>query len=92
MLKKGQKHLVWTPTAISVFQELKERFTSAAILCHPDPELEFIVEVDASSTSIGPIPLSDKVILSKYTSVHSTPVNSILRNRIMMWAIENFSP
>ncbi len=55
MFKKGQQRLVWTPTALSAFQELKERFTSAPILHHPDPELDFIVEVDASSTGIGAV-------------------------------------
>ncbi len=55
MFKKGPQHLVWTPTAISAFQELRERFTSAPILHHQDPELEFIVEVDASSTGIGAV-------------------------------------
>ncbi len=55
MLKKGRQHLMWTPTAISAFQKLKERFTTAPILHHPDPEREFIVEVDASSTGIGAI-------------------------------------
>ncbi len=55
MLKKGRQHLVWTQAAISAFQELKERFTTAPILHHPDPEREFIVEVDASSTGIGAV-------------------------------------
>ncbi len=55
MFKKGKQRLVWTPTAISAFQDLKEKFTSAPILHHPDPELEFIVEVDASSTGIGAV-------------------------------------
>ncbi len=55
MSKKGPQRLVWTPTAISAFQELRERFTTAPILHHPDPELEFIVEVDASSTGIGAV-------------------------------------
>ncbi len=55
MFKNGQQRLVWTPTAISAFQELRERFTFAPILHHPDPKLEFIVEVDASSTGIGAV-------------------------------------
>ncbi len=55
MFKKGQQLLVWRPTVISAFQELKERFTSAPIPHHSDPELEFIVEVDASSTDIGAV-------------------------------------
>ncbi len=33
----------------------RNRFTTAPILHHPDPEREFIVEVDASSTGIGAI-------------------------------------
>ncbi len=55
MLKRGRQRLVWTPAAIAAFQKLKERFTTAPILHHPDPEREFTVEVDASSTGIGAI-------------------------------------
>ncbi len=55
MSKKGPQRLVWTPRATSAFQELRKRFTTAPILHHPDPELEFIVEVDASSTGIGAV-------------------------------------
>ncbi len=55
MLKKGRQRLVWTQAASSTYQELKERFTTAPILHHPDPEQEFIVEVDASSTDIGAV-------------------------------------
>lgn len=39
----------------AAFQQLKEKFTTAPILHHPDPEREFIVEVDASNTEIGAI-------------------------------------
>lgn len=54
---KGSKSscLTWSHEALQTFQDLKERFTSAPILRHPDPELPFIVEVDASSTGIGAI-------------------------------------
>ena len=37
------------------FNRLKERFTLAPILVHPDPERQFIVEVDASNTGVGAI-------------------------------------
>ncbi len=53
MLKRGRQRLVWTPAAIAAFQKLKERFTTAPILYHPDPDQEFTVE--ASSTGIGAI-------------------------------------
>ena len=35
--------------------ELKRRFTTAPILVHPDPETQFIVEVDASNVGVGAI-------------------------------------
>jgi len=43
----------WTPKAGQAFAELKERFTSAPILVHPDPSRQFIMEVDASDTGVG---------------------------------------
>ncbi len=92
MSKKGPQHLVWTPRATSAFQELRKRFTTAPILHHPDPELEFIVEVDASSTGLEQFSPNDRETLSKHTPVLSTPVNSTRLNRTTMWATENFSP
>lgn len=53
--KRSSPHLTWSTAAQEAFTELKSRFTSAPILHHPDPELLFIVEVDASNTSIGAI-------------------------------------
>ncbi len=55
MTKKGNQRLTWSPAAHQAFRTLKERFTTAPILHHPNPEQEFIVEVDASSTSIGAV-------------------------------------
>ncbi len=55
MTKKGNQRLTWSPAAHQALRTLKERFTTAPILHHPDPEQEFIVEVDASSTGIGAV-------------------------------------
>ncbi len=55
LLKGGKPYLVWSTAASEAFQQLKQRFTSAPILHHPDPELEFTVEVDASNTGIGAV-------------------------------------
>lgn len=55
MTKRSASCLSWTSEAIQAFQNLKERFTSAPILHHPDPSIPFIVEVDASSTGIGAV-------------------------------------
>ncbi len=55
MTKRGNHRLTWSPAAHQAFRTLKERFTTAPILHHPNPEQEFIVEVDASSTGIGAV-------------------------------------
>ena len=45
----------WETEAEEAFRSLKGRFTSAPILVHPDPERQFIVEVDASNTGVGAV-------------------------------------
>ncbi|KAL0195094.1 hypothetical protein M9458_008666, partial [Cirrhinus mrigala] len=55
MLKQGKTRLTWTPSAIQAYDELRQRFTTAPILHHPDPNLPFLVEVDASSTGVGAV-------------------------------------
>ena len=44
----------WEPQ-VDAFNRLKERFNSAPILVHPDPERQVIVEVDASNTGVEAI-------------------------------------
>ncbi len=51
----GRQRLDWSPSAQHAFLQLKDRFTTAPILHHLDPNLEFTVEVDASNTGIGAI-------------------------------------
>ncbi|XP_073701959.1 matrix-remodeling-associated protein 5 [Garra rufa] len=55
MVKKGEKHLTWSTEALHAFQELRQRFTTAPVLRHPDPQLPFLVEVDASSSGVGAV-------------------------------------
>ncbi len=55
MTKRHSARLSWSLESHQAFEELKTRFTSAPILRHPDPEREFIVEVDASNTGVGAI-------------------------------------
>ncbi|KAI2661141.1 Transposon Tf2-6 polyprotein [Labeo rohita] len=55
MIKKGASGLTWSQPAIQAFNDLRQCFTSAPILHHPDPERAFIVEVDASSTGVGAV-------------------------------------
>lgn len=58
MVKKGTHRLQWSDSTHKAFQTLKHRFSNAPILCHPDPSLPFIVEVDASNTGIVTTPRS----------------------------------
>ncbi len=55
LLKGGNKSLSWDLGATKAFNRLKEAFTTAPLLVHPNPELPFIVEVDASTTGVGAV-------------------------------------
>ena len=45
----------WTLAAHDAFQALKEQFTSAPILVMPDPERQFVFEVDVSDVGVGAV-------------------------------------
>lgn len=45
----------WSPEAQTAFDKLKNLFTSAPILRHPDPTLPYVLEVDASEVATGAI-------------------------------------
>jgi hypothetical protein len=45
----------WSPAANKAFVDLKQRFTTAPILIHPDPTRQFVVEVDASDVGVGAV-------------------------------------
>ncbi|KAK3548954.1 hypothetical protein QTP70_021664 [Hemibagrus guttatus] len=55
LLRGKPKKLSWTDQARTAFLQLKDRFSTAPILRHPDPELPFVVEVDASCSGIGAV-------------------------------------
>ncbi|KAI2656084.1 Transposon Tf2-8 polyprotein [Labeo rohita] len=55
LLRGKPKALNWNPSAHKAFQQLKEIFSTAPLLHHPDPELPFTVEVDASTTGVGAV-------------------------------------
>ncbi|KAI2661123.1 Transposon Tf2-9 polyprotein [Labeo rohita] len=63
LLSGKPRTLLWTPEAAEAFHSLKSAFTQAPLLTHPDPDLPFVVEVDASTTGVG-------AVLSQY---HGTP-------------------
>ena len=55
MLTSSKTPFRWSPAAEAAFRELKVRFTSAPILQVPDPDRQFVVEVDASEVGVGAI-------------------------------------
>ncbi|KAL0153008.1 hypothetical protein M9458_051687, partial [Cirrhinus mrigala] len=55
LLKNKPTKLRWNPAAVRAFEGLKASFTTAPILRHPDPQLPFVVEVDASDCGIGAV-------------------------------------
>ncbi len=55
LTKSSSTKFAWNSEAETAFLELKHCFTSAPVLSIPDPELPFIVEVDASDVGIGAV-------------------------------------
>ena len=55
----GKSKFIWTPEAGRAFQILKNVFTMAPILLHPDPSKPFFLEANASDFALG-------VVLSQY--------------------------
>ncbi|KAK3573221.1 hypothetical protein QTP86_015130 [Hemibagrus guttatus] len=53
LLRGKPRRLAWTDQTQVAFCHLKASFTTAPILRHPDPDLPFVVEVDADSSGIG---------------------------------------
>ncbi|KAK3537179.1 hypothetical protein QTP70_002631 [Hemibagrus guttatus] len=55
LLRNKPKSLTWNPAVTQAFDTFKTGFTTAPLLAHPDPELPFIVEVDASTTRVAAV-------------------------------------
>lgn len=54
-LTSSKTKFVWNSAAEEAFQGLRSRFSSAPILVLPDPQKQFIVEVDASDSGVGAV-------------------------------------
>ncbi|KAK3553528.1 hypothetical protein QTP70_004156 [Hemibagrus guttatus] len=62
LLKEKPRRLTWTDQAQAAFQQLKDCFTTAPILHHPD--LPFVEEVDASSSVEANYDVGNRELLS----------------------------
>lgn len=54
-LTSAKTRYEWSDSAQQAFDRLKRMFASAPILITPDPERQFIVEVDASDVGVGTV-------------------------------------
>lgn len=54
-LLRKSKEFVWSPEANKAFEALKSAFGKAPVLAHPDPDLPYVVEADASDVALGAI-------------------------------------
>ncbi|KAL0151794.1 hypothetical protein M9458_052945 [Cirrhinus mrigala] len=55
LLRGKPRRLTWDPAAHEAFQHIKKLFSTAPLLHHPDPNLLFTVEADASTTGVGAV-------------------------------------
>ncbi len=55
LLRGKPKSLSWSSIAHEAFDQLKGAFSTATILCHLDPQVLFLVEVDTSTTGVGAV-------------------------------------
>ncbi len=53
LLKRKTHSISWAPEAEQAFHQLKSAFCTAPVLIHPDPNLRFVVEVDAATLGVG---------------------------------------
>jgi hypothetical protein len=54
-LTEKNRRYVWTPERQAAFDQLKQRLTSAPILCMPTDDDAFIIDTDASDSAIGAV-------------------------------------
>ncbi|KAL0195101.1 hypothetical protein M9458_008673, partial [Cirrhinus mrigala] len=55
LLRGRPRRLTWDPVAHEAFQHIKKLFSTESLLHHPDPNLPFTVEADASTTGVGAV-------------------------------------
>lgn len=54
-LTRQQSRFQWSSETQEAFDKLKNLFTSAPVLLHPDPAFPYVLEVDASESALGAI-------------------------------------
>jgi len=96
LTKGSTKNYKWTLEADRAFTELKERFTSAPILAHFDPEREVIVETDAWDFALGAV-LSQRdegnhlhPVAFHSRRVMPAEINSEIHDKMLLAIVDSF--
>ncbi|KAI2647040.1 Transposon Tf2-6 polyprotein [Labeo rohita] len=79
----------WSAQAQEAFDNLKSRFISAPVLSIPDPERQFIVEVDASDVGVGAVLSQHSPKDGRVHPVHFSLIASTQLSVIMTLATES---
>ena len=98
-IKKKKEQVVLNEAARNAFHQLKKAVMSALVLAYPDPNKEYLLEMDASKLRLGAM-LSQKQSDGRYhliafgsRALHSVEVNyhgTKLKILAMKWFIEHF--
>ena len=89
-LTSTRVRFLWDQVAEKAFQELKKRFTTTPILIHPDPDSQFIVEVDASNVGVGPFCPNARLGILRSIPAPSTVTDYPQPSRITTLATRNY--
>lgn len=88
-LTSAKSHFVWSEKPQCTFEHLKRLFTSTPILISPDPESQFIIEVDVSDVGVGAVLSQRSALDHKVHPCAFFHAGSRLLNATMTWIIRN---
>lgn len=63
-----------------LFDQLREYLQTAPILCYPDPQLQYIVDTDASATGVGAVLSQKKGDKENVVAYYSKTLNTAEKN------------
>lgn len=78
------RQLKWNEPAQEAFNKLRKAFTTAPILQHPNPDIPFTVEVDASDMGVG-------LILSQCTDEKNKMYSVVLFSHKLFPSEQNYN-
>lgn len=92
LLRGKPESLIWTEKPVEAFHTLKSTFTQAPLLVHPNPELPFTVEVNASTTMVGTILSQQQKVPPRLHPCVFSLVSSSSSDRSKLWCGKSQAP